>query len=155
MADENAGGLPANPSAFTRWALLRHAPPVVQKLVGYFFTGGAAAVADAGGFQLLVMTHAPVLVCAVLSFCAAAVVNFWLTSRYVFAAEFQWRRLGAFLIFAVMGLVINASVTTVVAASLPVPAIVAKLCGIGTAFLFNFLFNLLFVFRTRRTTKTV
>jgi putative flippase GtrA len=135
--------------------LVGRAPPVVQKFLGYTLTGGAAAVVDAGGFQLLLLTGAPVLACAALSFCVAAVVNFTLTSRYVFASAFGWRRLWVFLVFALVGLVINASVTTVVAAAFPVPPIVAKLCGIAVAFVFNFLLNLLVVFRTRGAANTV
>jgi putative flippase GtrA len=131
------------------------APPVARKFLGYTLTGGAAAVVDAGGFQLLLMTGAPVLVCAALSFCAAAVVNFALTSKYVFASAFGWRRLWVFLVFALVGLVINASVTTVIASAFPVPPIVAKLCGIAIAFVFNFLLNLLVVFRTRDAASVV
>ena len=128
---------------------LRRAPPLLQKLLAYVVTGGTAAVVDAGGFQLLLSTHAPVLACAAASFSIAAVVNFALTSRFVFAARFAWSRFNAFLAFALVGLVINASVTVLAAALLPIPALLAKLAGIGTAFAFNFAFNLLVVFRDR------
>jgi putative flippase GtrA len=139
----------AQPVSLARAPLLRHAPPVVRKLFGYILTGGAAAVVDAGGFQLLLPTHAPLLACAAISFCIAAIINYTLTSRYVFAARFEWKRFNAFLVFALIGLVINASVTTLAAVMLPIPAILAKLAGIGTAFAFNFLVNLLVVFRDK------
>jgi putative flippase GtrA len=120
-----------------------------RKLLGYAMTGGTAALVDIGGFRLLSSVSTPIIVAATCSFCVAAVVNFLLSSRWVFRAPATG---GAFLVFflgASLGLLVNVSVTTFGASYLDLPRTLAKTVGVGTAFLVNFWINANVVFPER------
>jgi putative flippase GtrA len=119
----------------------------LHKLVRYFFTAGAAAIVDVGGFALLCLTPIPIAVSAVTSFCLATIVNFLLTSRYVFNRAATVRGFGLFFVAAVGGLVVNVSVTLLGSMHFGIPPVLAKLIGVGSAFLVNFWLNLRIVFR--------
>jgi putative flippase GtrA len=122
---------------------------LLAKLLRYGMTGGIAAVVDAGGFALLVRAGLAIAASGTVSFCVAALVNYWLTSRFVFA---QGKSAAGFLFFfavAVIGLAINMGVTLAGIYWLGLPPIVAKITGIGTAFLVNFALNAGIVFRRR------
>jgi len=112
----------------------------------YGLTGGAAAVVDLGLFALLCPAVLAVAPAATISFLAAVGVNYTLTSRFVFANSLNGKRFYRFFGFALLGLLINVSVTVVVARLAPVSPPLAKVTGIGVAFLFNYLFNAKFVF---------
>jgi putative flippase GtrA len=118
----------------------------LEQLLRYFMTGGAAAVVDLGLFAILCPKYLPVATAATISFLCAAVVNYALTTVFVFQAAFGARRFMKFLAFAILGLVFNVSVTVFVADALGAPPALAKAVGIGTAFLFNFWLNAAFVF---------
>ena len=108
--------------------------------------GGLAAVVDIGLFHLLVARSEGVLLPAVTSFMVAAVVNYSLSSLWVYRR--QWhsiRRAATFLLFALVGLCIDAGATWWLIHSLPIPATLAK---VGIAFVANFLRNTFLVFRT-------
>jgi putative flippase GtrA len=121
---------------------------VQSKLLRYFFTAGAAAIVDVGGFASLCLIHVPIAAAAVLSFCLAAVVNFLLSSRYVFKRAATLRGFGLFFVAAVGGLLVNVSVTLLGSLYLGIRPVLAKVVGVGTAFLVNFWLNLRVVFRT-------
>jgi putative flippase GtrA len=118
------------------------------KLLRYFFTAGAAAIVDVGGFAALCLTPIPIAVSAVTSFCLATVVNYLLTSRYVFNRVATLRGFGLFFVAAVGGLMVNVSVTLAGSLWLGIAPVLAKIVGVGTAFLLNFWLNLRIVFRT-------
>lgn len=122
---------------------------VLSKLVRYGVTGGIAAIVDAGGFALLLAAGLAVAVAGTLSFCAAAVVNYALSSRFVFAHGASARGFALFFVAALIGLSVNLGVTLLGVYAVGLPPIVAKILGIGTAFLVNFGLNLLVVFRPR------
>jgi putative flippase GtrA len=117
------------------------------KLFRYFLTAGTAAVVDVGGFAALCALHVPIAPSAVASFCAATVVNYLLTSRYVFDRTATIRGFGIFFIAAVGGLAVNVSVTLAGSLYLGIAPVLAKVAGVGTAFLVNFWLNLRIVFR--------
>lgn len=118
----------------------------LAQLFRYGLTGGTAAVVDLGVFAVLCPAFLPVATAAVSSFLCAAVVNYALTSVYVFNTAFGARRFAKFLAFAIVGLAFNVSVTVLVASMTAAPPALAKTIGIGTAFLFNFWLNTVFVF---------
>ena len=118
-----------------------------NKLVRYFFTAGTAAVVDVGGFAILRVTPVSIAIAAVTSFCAAAIVNYILSSRYAFRQSPTLRGFGLFFIAAVGGLVANVSVTLIGSLYLGIAPVLAKIVGVGTAFLLNFWLNLRIVFR--------
>lgn len=121
---------------------------LVRLGAGYAVTGGVAAVVDIGGFHLLTRQMEGVAVPAALSFTAAAVVNYLLTSAWVFRRDWRSaRRAGLFMVSALTGLAVNAGVTTAVASWLPVHATLAKVAGVGVAFGINFAMNARWVFR--------
>lgn len=122
---------------------------LVGKLLQYGVTGGIAAVVDAGGFMLLVNAKIGIVVASCLSFCVAALVNYSLTSRFVFNREATVRGLAAFTAAALIGLMVNIGVTLLAVFTVGLPPLAAKLAGIGSAFIVNFLINLRIVFRTR------
>lgn len=111
----------------------------------YVLTGGSAAIVDLGGFVILRGMGHDVLVAAGTSFAFAALYNFLVSSTFAFKAEATVSRLVGFLAFAVIGLAINAGVTTV--AAFHCPDAMAKVLGIGIAFGVNFLMNNFVVFR--------
>jgi putative flippase GtrA len=110
-------------------------------------TGGIAAIVDAGGFALLVNAGLGIAVAGVSSFCAAAIVNYLLTSRFVFGRERSVRGFILFLSAALIGLTVNVGLTLLGFYVFGLPPLVAKFIGIGTAFFLNFLINLRVVFR--------
>ena len=109
-------------------------------------TAGTAAVVDLGLFSILCPIYLPVLTAATLSFVCAAIVNYVLTTIFVFNEKFAASKFVKFLAFATIGLVFNVCVTVLVASVTPAPLPLAKAVGIGTAFLFNFWLNAAFVF---------
>ena len=122
---------------------------LARQAAGYLFTGGAAAVVDIGSFHLLAPHFAGILAPAVISFLVAAVVNYLLTSLFVFRRQWRsWRRAGLFLLFAGVGLCVNAGSTWALANLLPIVPTLAKVGGVAIAFGVNFMMNALFVFRT-------
>lgn len=124
-------------------------PPILR----YALTGGMAAVVDLGGFVLLQAAGAGLAVAAACSFAVAAAVNFSLSARFVFDATPTTRSFGLFLAFAVAGLIINTSTTVLAGATLALPGWLAKCCGIGVAFGFNYFVNARVVFRPRSPTR--
>jgi putative flippase GtrA len=118
-----------------------------HKLLRYFLTAGTAAIVDVGGFALLCLTPIPLAVSAVMSFGLATVVNYLLTSRFVFKDAPTIRGYGLFFLAAVGGLIVNVSMTLVGSLYLSVPPVLAKVIGVGIAFLVNFWLNLRVVFR--------
>jgi len=122
-----------------------------NKLVRYFFTAGTAAVVDVGGFAILRLTPTPIAISAITSFCVAAVVNYLLSSRYAFNQAPTLRGFGLFFVAAVGGLMVNVSVTLVGSLYLGIAPVLAKMVGVGTAFLLNFWLNLRIVFRAGST----
>ncbi len=122
----------------------------VWRLLQYGVTGGIAAVVDAGGFVLLVNAKLSIVVASCLSFCIAALVNYNLTSQFVFDREATVRGFASFLIAALIGLTVNIGVTFMGVFMMGLPPLAAKLMGIAIAFIVNFLINLRIVFHTKR-----
>lgn len=120
-----------------------------QQALGYGLTGGLAALADIGIFWVMA-PRMPALAAAALSFMAAAVLNYRLSSHWVFQRD--WRHRAQALRFglcALAGLGINAGVTAWLAATLG--PLAAKVCGIGTAFGVNYAMNARWVFGRQRS----
>ncbi len=115
----------------------------------YLLTGGAAAVVDIGVFAAAYRLGLPVIAAAALSFCIAAIVNYALTARFVFGSDSSARQFALFFAFAAIGLTINVGVTVLLASRLGLLPELAKVGGIGVAFLANFAMNKWIVFRVR------
>lgn len=126
---------------------------LITGLLRYGLTGGTAAVVDLGGFLLLTSQDVAIAPAAVISFVAAAVVNYVLTSRFVFGSQASLRRFVLFFAAALVGLAVNVGVTVFAATVLHFPPGFAKLVGIGTAFLLNFALNAGIVFRGTQNTQ--
>ncbi len=125
--------------------------PILAKLLGYFLTAGTAAVVDIGGFVLLTDYGLPILIAATSSFAAAAVVNYLLSSRFVFKSKASSRRFLLFLAASLVGLAVNVGITFLAATNFGMPPAVAKIAGVGVAFLVNFAVNTIIVFPSART----
>lgn len=104
---------------------------------------------DIGGFVLLTNWGVPILAAATGSFLLAVVVNYLLSSRFVFRAGLSGRGFLLFASAALVGLAINVGVTFVAATYLGLLPALAKIVGVGTAFLVNFTVNSKLVFRSR------
>ena len=114
---------------------------------GYLVVGGLAAVVDVGLFHWLVTHAAHPLPAAVASFVVAAFFNYSLSARWVYRRAWASpARAARFLLFACVGLCINAGVTWWLAGVLPIAPTLAKVGGVGTAFVANFLMNTFWVF---------
>lgn len=120
-----------------------------SRLFRYFLTAGTAAVVDVGGFAVLCFGRVPIAVSAVTSFLLAAVVNYLLSGRWVFQSAPSLRGFGLFLLAALGGLLVNVSITLAASLYLGIPPVLAKLVGVGTAFLVNFWLNQRIVFRRK------
>ena len=118
-----------------------------KRFVGYFLTGGMAAVIDLGLFLVFEGTVGmAVPLAATLSFLVAALFNFTSSSLVVFHTPVTGRRFVRFLSVASVGLAINVGVTWLVYAALAHPAL-SKAIGIGIAFGFNYVAHSFLVFR--------
>ena len=119
-------------------------PSLVVKFFRYFATGGLAAVVDTGGFYLILTFGAPTAVGAITSWLAAALVNYLLTSYFVFAQRATRDQSWPFC--CCPRDVRNVSVTLAGVEYLLLQPAVAKILGIGLAFLINFTLNVRVVF---------
>ena len=125
-----------------------HTPALARQALGYLLVGGLAAVVDIGLFHLLVSRVEGVLLPAVGSFLVAAVVNYTLSSVWVYRRQWRsLRRASQFLLFALIGLCINAGMTWWLAQAFAMAPTLAKIGGVGIAFGANFLMNTFIVFR--------
>jgi len=121
---------------------------LARQALGYLMVGGLAAVVDIGLFHLLAQRMHGLLLPAAASFAVAAVVNYSLSSLWVYRRQWRsLRRAALFLLFASVGLCINAGVTWWLGSALPIPPTLAKVGGVATAFIANFLMNTFIVFR--------
>ena len=123
---------------------------IVRRLARYAVTGGAAAATDLGAFALLCPAVLPVPAAAACAFTLAALLNYTLTSHFVFRHPLGLKRFGLFLMVSLAGLTVNVGVTIAGAWALDLPAVAAKAGGIAAAFLINFWLNSLIVFRAAR-----
>jgi putative flippase GtrA len=121
--------------------------PIARRLLRYSLSGGAAAVCDIGGFQLLCWIPVPTVPAAACSFVAATLVNFLLTSKWVFASRSTPRRYVHFLSASLIGLFANVLLSSAGVLWLGLPAVTAKAIAIGVTFLLNFWINHEIVFR--------
>lgn len=126
-------------------------PSTGRALLHYLVTGGLAAIVDITGFTLLSYIGTPVIPAAAGSFGIATVVNFLLTSHWVFRTRPTAQRYAAFLIGALFGLLVNVAVTYLCVTYLQLPRPLAKTVAIGTTFLVNFWINARVVFRAEPT----
>lgn len=122
-----------------------------RALLQYLFTGGTAAAFDVAGFALLSSSRVPIVLAAACSFAVATVVNFLLTSRWVFRATPTRHRYFVFLLGAVSALMVNVALTYVGMTYLVLPPVVAKTFAIAMTFLLNFWINSRVVFRKEWT----
>jgi putative flippase GtrA len=122
---------------------------LISKLLHYALTGGIAAIVDAGGFALLIKAQCPTLPSGVTSFSIAALVNYCLTARFVFNQQISIRGFAAFMLAALAGLTVNVGTTIAGISFFDLAPIIAKIVGIGTAFLVNFGLNAGIVFHTK------
>lgn len=125
-------------------------PGRITRGLGYLGVVGLAACVDLGGFLVLTRLGAWVPAAAIASFLAAALLNYTLSALLVFKAPLSPRGLQTFLAVGFGGLLINATVTSLVHA-LGLPPLPSKAAGIGVAFFFNLAGNVLVVFRPART----
>ncbi|TIX86713.1 hypothetical protein BSK43_027480 [Rhizobium sp. P44RR-XXIV] len=117
--------------------------------VRYLVTGGLAAIIDVSVFSYFNNLQFGVLAAATIGFVVACLFNYITSSIFVFAAN--WRsatRALSFLAAALVGLSINVSITFYLSAYGIWP-VLAKIIGIGIAFIANFSMNSLIVFRRR------
>jgi putative flippase GtrA len=122
---------------------------IASKFLKYAVTGGVAAIVDVIGFMFLIDLQLNVLIAGAASFSVAALVNYCLTSQFVFSRAASPRGFVMFLLVALLGLGINVGITTAGVFLLGVRPVVAKVFGIGAAFLINFSLNLFYVFRPK------
>lgn len=136
--------------------------PTAVQFLRYLLTGGSAAVVDLSIFALLNTVYGIQIVpAAICSFLVAVCENYVLTSLFVYKAPLRAILLAKFAAFAALGLVINVGVTVVFSHMLELMPVLtrsplahylpvlAKVGGIGTAFIFNFAVNTLVVFRAK------
>ena len=117
------------------------------KLFRYVLTGGTATLVDVGLFALLQATNLHLAPASVLSFCGAVVVNYLLSSRFVFHRSASLAGFGLFFVAALGGMAVNTAITLIGSLYLGMPPVLAKILGCGVAFLLNFWVNLRLVFR--------
>lgn len=117
-----------------------------SRLLRYAVTGGSAAIVDVGGFALLAALRMPVVLAATCSFLAATVVNFLLSSRWVFYKRATVRRYGSFLSGSLFSLLVNVTVTSICDVYLEAPRGVSKIVAVGVTFLFSYWINARLVF---------
>jgi putative flippase GtrA len=125
-------------------------PKLPERLWRYTLTGGCAAVIDIVGFSWLSTTSLPPVVTATISFLASNIVNYVLTSRFVFFASLGMGRYAAFLTGSAFALAINVSLTSAAIMLTSMPSMLAKAVAVGLTFLLNFWINSKVVFQDKR-----
>jgi len=124
---------------------------MIDRFVRYFATAGFAALVDLAGFWLLLRYSSLLAVSAVASWYIAAMVNYALTSRFVFKRGLQWRDCVRFIVGALFGFSVNICVTLACSIGLGMYPPLAKVAGIVIAFGVNFAVNVLWVFHPRHS----
>lgn len=109
-------------------------------------TGGAAAILDAGGFGLLSHWGMAAYLAASISFIAAVILNYQLSSRFVFDKQPTANQFVKFLLIASLGLLVNVGITIWVMQAWDIMPILAKVIAIGLTFILNFMLNNYLVF---------
>jgi HAD superfamily hydrolase (TIGR01549 family) len=115
---------------------------------GYTLVGALAAAVDILAFRALIPYLQSIFIASACSFLISSAFQYWVFSVAVYRKT--WRspqRAGMFTIATGIGLLANASATTMLAAYLPITPTLAKIGGIGLAFGLNFLLNTYIVFR--------
>ena len=102
---------------------------------------------DIGGFACLSLAAMPTTLAAICSFLLATVVNFLLTSRFVFQTTATVMRYFAFLAGSLLSLLVNVSLTSAGVILFAVPRTEAKTIAVGITFLLNFWINARLVFK--------
>jgi putative flippase GtrA len=134
----------------------------LRTLFRYILTGGTAAVVDLSIFTLLHGLGVAIPLAGACSSGVAVVVNYSLSSTFVFKMPLSVKGFFMFFLGALLGLTINNGVTVAGSAAhislivagisvAPFQPVLAKIAGIGTAFLFNFWLNSTIVFRGHAT----
>lgn len=122
-------------------------PPTVRQLGGYFCTAGTAALVDVAGFALLLSQGMTLVAAATCSFAIAVIVNYLLSSRFVFKSRASGSQFLLFAGAALLGLTVNVGITYLKVTHFDLAPTLAKIVGIGTAFFVNFTVNKALVFR--------
>jgi putative flippase GtrA len=122
---------------------------ILRQGMRYLVSGGLAAVVDVGLFAAFYPAHVTTLwAAATLSFLVAVIVNYTISSYFVFEAGApSFRRGFYFLLAATVGLAINVTVTSIAPIVLNLEPVLAKITGIAIAFVVNFAINRQIVFR--------
>jgi putative flippase GtrA len=108
-----------------------------------------AAIVDIGGFVLLSSARVPIIMAAACSFIAATVVNYLLTSRFVFCEIASLRRYAVFLTGTLTALVVNVLLTSSGIFYFGLPRGGAKTIAVGATFFLSFWINARVVFRNK------
>lgn len=126
-------------------------PAGLVQSVRYIFVGGAAFIVDAGLLVLLVEAlGVHVLLAAALGFCAGTVVNYALSTRWVFHHRTVKDPRIEFLVFAalgVCGLGLNEVLMWLLVAGLSVHYAIAKFVVAACVLCWNFFARKLVLFR--------
>lgn len=101
---------------------------------------------DVGGFTLLASAGAPLVPAAIISFLAATVVNFLLSSRWVFYVRVSVARYALFFSGTLFSLLVNVTVTSICVICLGLPRGISKLVAVGTTFLVSYWINARLIF---------
>ena len=122
---------------------------IIDSVLGIMAGGTLEYFALLYGYRalLLIALGLGIAAAGTMSFCVAALVNYLLSSRFVFASGRSAQGFALFFVIALLGLTINLGVTLAGVYLAGLPPVLAKIGGIGTAFLINFALNLRFVFR--------
>lgn len=123
---------------------------IFYKFTKYFLTGGTAAIVDLAGFAFFNFFGINLFFSAAISFSIAAVVNYLLTSRFVFQKKTSVKRFALFFCFALIGLLINVGTTLISVNYFNIIPIYSKVIGIGAAFIINFFLNLCVVYKVEK-----
>ena len=126
---------------------------MIGRFVRYFATAGFAALVDLAGFWLLLRYSGLIAVSAMASWFIAAVVNYALTSRFVFKRDLKWHDCFRFFAGALFGFSVNIGVTLACSFGLGLYPPLAKVTGIAIAFGVNFAVNVLWVFHPRHSLR--
>ena len=130
-----------------------HQSPLPIQFLIYLFIGGTAAVVNLGFFLFFLGNGLSVTISVLAAFSIAAVINYLLCIWVLFRHKVKWGAVSEVIIFisvvaftAALDLFITKTTLLFVTA----PAI-AKLAGIGTGFIFNFLGRRFLVFPEKQS----
>ena len=122
-----------------------------MKIIKYFFVGGTAAVVDITIFFIFAkVIQFPYLTVGALGFVIATIVNYILSTRFVFISGSRFSKYREIILVyaaSIIGLLLNQLILYACVDGVGLELMISKLTATGSVFLWNFFARNNFIFK--------